>query len=101
MANGPVPLGAIVCHHCDNRRCVRPAHLFLGTHKDNSVDAVTKGRTARGEKATRAILTEAQVLLIRESYIKGVVTMPMLADRFGVSKWTINSVLRRDSWRHV
>ena len=39
-----------VCHHCDNRRCVRPDHLFLGTQKDNLQDAKRKGRLGKREQ---------------------------------------------------
>lgn len=44
IANGPVPEGLHVCHHCDVPACVRPDHLFVGTRSDNMRDAESKGR---------------------------------------------------------
>jgi hypothetical protein len=44
LVNGPIPDGLYVCHHCDNKRCVRPDHLFIGTATDNMQDALRKGR---------------------------------------------------------
>lgn len=73
----------LVCHKCDNRKCVNPNHLFLGTHRDNTWDSVKKGRWLSGDKSPNAKLTESQIDEIKKSYVprKGV---HALARRYGI-----------------
>ena len=70
LHRGPVPDGLCVLHRCDNRKCVRPDHLFLGTNKENMDDKVAKGRQARpkGEANGQAKLRESDILAIREMH---------------------------------
>jgi hypothetical protein len=50
LFNGEIPEGKMICHVCDNRMCVNPDHLFLGTSKDNVDDAIKKGRRFQPEQ---------------------------------------------------
>ncbi|RPJ19493.1 MAG: HNH endonuclease, partial [Planctomycetaceae bacterium] len=74
LHNGPIPAGMCVCHRCDNRRCVRPDHLFLGTYADNSADMIRKGRARKGSRPGQANhmskLTDADVARIRTTVKK-------------------------------
>lgn len=99
-AYGPVAKGLDVCHHCDNRRCVNLAHLFVGTRADNMRDAAAKRRTTHGERSWSAKLTASQVREIRQLTAEGV-GQRELARRFGVTQGTIWPLLRGRTWRYV
>lgn len=90
-----------VLHKCDNPRCVRPDHLFLGTHQANMKDRNKKGRFARlaGEKNGEHVLIEKQILKIRRSRPK--VSVKELATLYGVSVACIEDVIYRRTWKHV
>jgi hypothetical protein len=101
LVNGSIPDGMFICHKCDNRTCVNPDHLFLGTPADNARDRDSKGRSRRGEKHNLAVLTEEQVKAIRDEYIPGEVGYGKLSRKYGVDKGTIAYVVKGKSWRHL
>lgn len=106
---GPIPDGLIVCHHCDNRACVRPDHLFLGTHATNATDKIRKGRAgwpaphnpSRGEDRYNARLTEKDVKKIRRHYENGTASQADMARKYGLSRETIGKIVHRKKWSHV
>lgn len=107
LHRGPIPDGLVVCHKCDNRACVNPAHLFLGTYAENMQDASRKGRMnwrpgevrnlPRGEDHHGTKLTVADVVAIRSSEMSGVA----LAARYGITPTSITRIRKRKVWRHV
>lgn len=85
-----------VCHTCDNRLCVNPDHLFLGTAKDNCADKIRKGRhqDQAGERAPAARLTKKAVDDIRTRRIKG----SEFARLYGVTPSTICDIQKGRTW---
>lgn len=98
---GPIPPGMLVCHRCDNPPCVRPDHLFLGTARDNTHDAMRKGRLAHGERQGLAKLTAEIVAEIRAAEFDGFGFYRRLGRRYGVNDATIRDVRNRRTWKHV
>jgi len=94
---GPVPDDLFVCHRCDNRRCVNPNHLFLGSATENMTDRDAKGRQAKGTDFKRSKLNPAAILEIHQSRLPDT----ELARKFGVTKGAINHVRHRRNWRHI
>ncbi len=91
--------GEVVMHICDNKKCVNPEHLVIGTHKLNSEDMVAKSRQAKGELAGNSKLVEAQVLQIRK--LQGKYSSRQVAEIFSISKTNVLDIWNNRIWRHV
>lgn len=97
---GPIPDGLYVLHRCDNRLCILPTHLFVGTQLENMQDCVAKGRQARGEMLGRSKLTVESIMEIRRRCGNGE-SQYLLATHFGVCQQVISDIKRRKTWKHV
>lgn len=101
LFRGSIPDGMQVCHSCDNRACINPEHLWLGTNVDNHKDKAKKGRSARGGSHPMAKLNEKQVSDIRLWYKSGKYTRDNLTSIFPVSRSMINKILSNTYWKHL
>lgn len=95
-----IPEGLVVCHRCDNPRCVNPDHLFLGTRMENTKDRQSKGRGVKGENTRHAKLTEENVKQIRKLSVEGT-PGTKLAVAFGVSINSIYVIVNKTAWKHI
>ncbi len=120
---GPIPDGMNVCHACDNRKCVNPAHLWLGTQAENIKDCIQKGRQPHpkgignprlvspgvgfgsgvgfgtGPDNANNVLSAEQVAEIRSRYASGGVSHEDLAQQYGVARTHIGRIVRRQVWK--
>lgn len=98
----PIPKGKCILHLCDNRECVNPDHLRIGSHAENMKDMSLKGRASIGERAGNSKLTEAMIKAIRALYkTKLITTHRDLAFAFGVAHSQICYILNKKQWKHV
>jgi hypothetical protein len=98
---GAIPAGLVVCHKCDNRACVNPDHMFVGTQRDNILDMMRKGRQRvylrHGSLSNRTKLDEEKVANI----LRDTRTARVIAAAYGVKNGVIHNIKSRLTWRHV
>lgn len=97
---GPIPDGLGVLHRCDEKLCVRPDHLFLGTFAENMADKLSKGRQAKGERVAGHKLTSDQVIEMRRAHADGV-RQADLARRYGIRSSSVSQIVHGKRWKHV
>lgn len=101
---GEIEEGKYVCHKCDIETCVNPAHLFIGTAKENHADMVKKGRQviAVGEQRPASKLTEVDIPIIRKRINQmGWGRYAELGREYGVGEDAIRNIALGISWKHV
>lgn len=89
LVNGPIPEGMCVLHKCDNRNCVRPDHLFLGTQKDNINDMFQKNRANKAKK-----FNDQQFRQMINLYNSGIYTKKKIQEMYGISRTHFNRILK-------
>lgn len=99
LAHGPISDDLVVCHSCDNPKCVNPAHLFLGTKKDNTQDMLSKRRHSHGEAHHSSKLTAEQVKEIRS--LHPALSYLQLSKRYGIGISSIHDIIKRVTWKEV
>lgn len=102
--HGPVPTGQVVCHACDNPRCVNADHLWAGSPSQNSKDAFDKRRLSPpilpGAQHGMALLDEAKVRAIRNAVANGA-GLTATGREYGVSAQLIYAIKVRRIWKHI
>lgn len=102
ISRGPIAPGLHVCHRCDNPSCCNPAHLFLGTQRENAGDMAAKGRAQRlrGSAKSNSVLTEECVRELR-AMVAGGRSISSLARGLGVDRGNLSRAVRGLRWGHV
>ena len=101
LTHGQITSDQCVCHTCDNPPCVNPSHQFIGSKLENNKDRDVKNRLAKGIQNGKAVLTEADVVLLRTLYRAGSHTYLQLADMYGMTKSGVYEAITYKTWKHV
>lgn len=93
----------LICHKCDNRKCINPDHLFIGTHKDNMQDAKTKGRIVSivksGNNSPNHKLDYTTIKEIKDLYYNKIFSQTKIAQLYNVTQATISGIILNKTWR--
>lgn len=98
---GRIPKGLCVLHSCDNRLCVKPTHLRLGTHKENMEDCIKRGRIAWGERQGLSRFSVSQVKAIRHLHGVQKISIYKIAKMYKCSTSALESIVKYKTWKRI
>jgi hypothetical protein len=101
LNKGEIPNNLVIRHICNNKLCVNPNHLSIGTAFENVHDTISQGRNCRGADSKTSKLKESDIIQIRDIYSKTKVSQAKLAKVFGVSKGVICRIITGQDWSHI
>ena len=99
LHNGEIPEGMHVLHHCDNRKCVNPEHLYLGTNQQNVDDREIRGRGLTGRPGRKPLFTIEQVNRMQE-LVAHKVPQTKVAEMFGISQPSLWAIIHKKSYKY-
>lgn len=99
LETGKMPIGFLVCHKCNNRKCCNPQHLYAGTPKENMNDRENAGNHAKGMAKKNSKLTDLDVKKIRA--LRGEKSQRKISNIFGISKSIVGDIQLGKRWKHV
>lgn len=98
---GPIECGKLICHLCNNKKCVNPHHLYLGTQFENMRDAVKDGLIEVGEKSSSSKLKYKDVVSIKKEYKNSNLTQYELAKKYKTVQTNIHMIVSGKTWKNV
>lgn len=98
LFNGPIPDGLFACHRCDNKKCVNPEHLYVGTHQDNMKDAVERRRWPNHlSKIQIRKISPGQREQIKDLYLHFGLGVTFISKIYGTGRTTIYSIINGET----
>ena len=101
IANPNINIVGEILHTCDNKICVNPKHLTIGSHSQNMKDAALRGQIDKGEDCHNARFSEENILEIRRMFTTGYYSINELAERWHTTRRAIQLIVYRQKWKHI